>query len=249
MPKGKHPRYIIYKVDEKEFHICLEAKGKFLRWRSNYVPSMDIRFPREVSKIKDIPTGKVPGKNIFDRGTYTTNRKDTKTVVEQKVTAGIKESTFAVILDGNKLKGRFAFKKVQGTTIIQKYKDKYAVEEDVYEGDLLRTINLMVPDYDESKVYPERPKKRKKQQQPETEETIAIEEEITANKTIGNAAYYFAFYKSEDEPDICLVTNDAGEAAVFQRHGKNWRLLKPIKHTALRHQEEFIAHIKTLFSL
>ncbi len=249
MPKGKHPRYIIYKVDEKKFHICLEAKGKFLRWRSNYVPSMDIRFPREVSKIKDIPTGKVPGKNIFDRGTYTTNRKDTKTVVEEKVIAGIKEKTFAVILDGNKLKGRFAFKKGQGKTIIQKYKDKYAVEEDVYESDLLRTINLMVPDYDESKVYPERPKKRKKQQQPEVEETVAMEEEIAANKTIGNAAYYFAFYKSEDEPDICLVTNDAEEAAVFQRQGKSWILFKPVKHTALKHQEEFIAHIKALFSL
>jgi len=251
MPKEKHPRFIIYKVDEKEFHICLEAKGKFLRWRSNYVPSMDIRFPREVDRIKDIPTGKVPRRNIFDQGTYTTNRKDTKTIVEEKVNSGIKEKTFAVILDGKKLKGRFAFKKVQGTTIIQKYKDKYAVEEDVFEGDLLRTINIMVPDYDENKVYPERPqkKKRKKQQQPEAEEIVDADEEITADKTIGNAAYHFVFYKSGDEADICLVTNDAGEAAVFQLQGKSWVLLKAIKHTALRRREEFIEHIRALFSL
>lgn len=204
-----------------------------------------------MDRIKDIPTGKAPRKNVIDQGTYTTNRKDTKTIVKEKIIAGIKEKTFAVILDGKKLKGRFAFKKVQGTTIIQKYKDKYAVVEDVFEGDLLRTINIMVPDYDENKVYPERPqkKKRRKQQQPEAEEIVDTEVEITVDKTIGNASYHFAFYQSGDEPDICLVTNDAGESAVFQQQSKSWVLLKAVKHTALRHKEEFIEHINALFNL
>lgn len=246
MPKKEAPRFIIYQVNEKEFHICFEAKGKFLRWCSYYFPSMDIRFPREVNKIRDIPVGKQPAKKIVDQGTYTTNKKDNKVTAEEKFLNGVEKKTFAVILDGKKLKGRFAFKKYRGASVIQKYKDKYAVEEDVFAGDLLRTINTMVPDYDESKVKLENPRKKVSKRKTETEEPDEVEEEITPDKTIGNTEYHFAFYTSIEEPDICLVTNDSGEVLIFEKQNKKWILKASPKRTVLKHQNEFVEHIHAL---
>jgi hypothetical protein len=100
MPKKEQPRFVVYQVNEKEFHICLEAKGKFLRWCSYYVPSMDTRFPREINRIKDIPTSKLPAKKIIDQGTYTTNRKDARPAIEAKVLNVVNGKTFAFILEG-----------------------------------------------------------------------------------------------------------------------------------------------------
>ena len=138
---------------------------------------------------------------------------------------------------------------MRGGAIIQKYKDKYAVEEDVFGSDLVRTINTMVPNYDESKVKLERPRKTSKKICPTEIEEAEYIEEITAHKTIGNTEYHFAVYKSEDNPDICLVTSHTGQVLVFEKQGKKWTSMPSVSRTVLKRQDEFIEHIEVLYSL
>lgn len=246
MAKATLPRFIIYQQNEKDFHICFEVGKKFLRWCSYYAPTMDVRFPREVTRISDIAVSKLPKKPVFDQGTYTVNKKDTKEQAEQKVAKGADEKSFAFILDGKKLHGRFSIKHSRGKTVIQKYKDKYAEEEDVLSGDLARTIKTMMPGYNASKVKLPPKQKTTKAPEPVIEEEEP-EEEITADKKIGNTAYHFTFYSSEEEGDLCLVTNEAGEALVLKYDSGEWAMLSPVSKTALKKEEEFINHAAALY--
>jgi hypothetical protein len=249
MPKKGLPRFVIYQPNPKDFHICLEVGDKFFCWLSNYAPSLDIRFPREIKRIKDIPAKKIPRQKLFDQGTYTITRSDTRQVAEKKLAEGIKKKSFAFILDGKKLKGRFSFKQVSSGTVIQKYKDKYAVEEDVLSGDLSRTISTMIPDYDEKKIKFNFPKKaRNKQVQPEEEQPEEAEE-ITADKTIGNTEYHFAFYTSDNEPDICLVTNPDGNVLVLKKDSNDWIILSPVPRSILKKEQNFLQHAKALWDI
>jgi hypothetical protein len=247
MPKKDElPRFIIFHPNTKEFYICLEAKGKFLRWCSFYAPSMDIGFPRHISKIKDISIKDVYSKHIFDQGTYTTAKADTKQLVEAKVIEGIKARSFAFILNGNILKGRFAIKKVRGGAIIQKYKDKYAVTEDVLSNDLSRTISTMVPNYDE-KMVQLHPRTKAKEREPEILANEDLVEEITSEKQIANVEYHFAFYKSNDEPDICVVTSEDNHVLILRKEGSRWSLAKPLGQSILRKESVFIEHCQALY--
>lgn len=246
MAKAALPRFIIYQQNEKDFHICFEVGNKFLRWCSHYAPTLDVRFPREVTRISDIAASKLPKKSVFDKGTYTVNKKDAPEQAAQKLAKGADEKSFAFILDGKQLQGRFSIKHSRGKTVIQKYKDKYAEEEDVLSGDLARTIQTMLPDYDPSKVKLPPKQKTKKAPEPVIEDEEP-EEEITADKKIGNTNYHFTFYSSEEESDLCLVTNDKGEAMVLKLEKKEWKILSPISKTVLKKQKEFTDHAAALY--
>lgn len=248
MAKKELPRYVIYQPNQQEFHICLEAKGKYLRWTSNYAPSMDVRFPRAVKRIGDIKTGDLPKKNIFDQGTYTGTRSDTRADAEKKLLAGTLQKNFAFLPEGKKLQGRFAFKRVQGGMVIQKFRDKYATEEDVLSGDLSRTIRTMIPDYDESKVVFERPQ-RKARQKPLPEPEAEMAEEIRADKRIGKTSYHFSFYTSGDDDQICLVTNGEGEVLVLRKQKKVWRMLAPASKAVVKQEAVFAAHAAALYDI
>lgn len=246
MPKKDLPLFVIYQPNEKEFHICLEVKGKFFCWCSYYPPTLDVRFAREVSRIKDMPAKSLPRKRIFDEGTYTGTKADTKEEAEQKIADGVKDKSVAFILNGKKLKGRFAIKQGKGGAVLQKFKDKYAQEEDVLGGDLARTISTMIPEYDERKIKLSPPRKANKKKAEEPEEEPA-EEEITADKQIGNTEYHFAFYTSADEPDICLVTSANAEVLVFKRDGDEWVMQTPVKGAASKKKKEFEEYCKVLY--
>ncbi|MGN6478325.1 MAG: hypothetical protein ACTHKV_13955, partial [Flavipsychrobacter sp.] len=226
MPDKELPRFVVYQPNSNEFYICFEAGGKFIRWCSNYAPSMDVRFHREISKIKDIAVKDLPKKGIFDQGTYETTKSDSRSATEKKAAEAAKTGSFVFRLNGKILKGRFAFKKMYDDIVIQKYKDKYAVTEDVLSGDLLRTIKTSVPDYDATKISLHHPKRTKAENQkvelPEEEV-----EEVTSDKKIGRTNYHFAFYTSVDEPEICLVTGGKEKALIFMRQGKRWVSLLP----------------------
>lgn len=249
MPKDQLPRFIVYQPNPKEFHICLEVGNKFFCWASNYAPSLDIRFPREVKRIKDIPAGKIPTKNIFDKGTYAVTRTDTKATAEKKLAEGIDKKSFAFILEGKKLQGRFSFKQTSAGTVIQKYKDKYAAEEDILSGDLSRTISTMIPDYDAKKIKLNTPQKRNISQKQQEEELAEVLEEITPDKTLGNTQYHFAFYTAEGEADMCLITAANGKVIMLQKSGNSWELLHPIDKPALKLQTQLIEHARALSEL
>lgn len=248
MLKNAHPRFIIYQPNEEEYHICLEAKGAYLRWCSKYAPTLDVAFPREINRIADMPLKSRPKKQIYDEGTYTIPKAKTKEQIEEKLQESLKDKSFSFSLKGKLLNGRFSIKQSRVITVIQKYKDKYAREEDVLSGDLIRTINTMVPDYDESKVnINEVHKKVNKKAQNENATPI---EEITADKAIAGKDYHFAFYSSNDNDDaICLVTNPAGECLVLKRKGKQWNILLPASKAALKTKQAFTAHARALYDL
>jgi len=245
MPNNDLPRFVIYQPNEKEFHICLEASGVYLRWCSKYAPNLNMRFPREVIRIEDMPIKKRPRKGIFDEGTYaiTQSKKDSKKTIEDKITEGIDNKTFSFILKGNVLNGRFAIKRDRIGTVIQKFKDKYAKEEDILSGDLIRTINTMVPDYDESKVKLNRLPKTKPKQIPQAE--VEPLEEVTADKAIGGIDYHFAFYTSDSEPDICVITSEDNAVLVLKKERSQWVLQSQVSKI----EKELTKHAKALYEL
>lgn len=261
MPKAELPRFIVYQPNEKEFHICLEAGRQYLCWCSTYAPTLDVAFPREVTRIDDMPLKARPKKQIFDEGTYTVPKAKTKEQVEEKLLETIRDKSFSFSLNGTALKGRFLIKLARGAMVIQKYKDKYAKEEDVLSGDLIRTINTMVPDYDESKVdlTAVRKAKRRKPYKPvETAKDVEnIEEEkkqaelpieeITADMQIGGADYHFAFYTADNEPEICVVTSANDEVLVLKKEQEEWLIVPSASKKVLKNEYAFIAHAKALY--
>lgn len=240
--KKELPRFIIYQPNDKEYHICMEADGQFLRWCSYYPPTLDVRYAREVNRIDDLPLKKLPRKNIYDQGTYAVTSKDSKEVAEQKLLEGVEQKSFAFILKGELLKGRFALKQKGNRTVLQKFKDKYAIEEDVLSGDLERTIHTMIPDYDPAKVTLDRqPKKKHREPEPEEEP-----EEATPDATIGGVEYHFALYTADDEPDVCVITNGDGEVVVLKKENGKWQLLRAAAKSALKYEGEFVKHVNAL---
>lgn len=245
------PQFIVYQPNAKEFHICLEAGSIYYCWWSYYPPSQDNRFARKVTRLRDISPKDIPRKQVYDRGAYTVNKGDDKGSAEKKLKESIKNKSFSFILDGKKLKGRFIIKKTSGGTVIQKFKDKFVMEEDVFSGDLSRTISLMVPGYDPQKVKLNAPKEKKsklpvrKAKLPEPEITIE-EEEITADKKIGKTFYHFTFYRSDDAPDLCLVTNSRHEVLALEQTGNGWQLLKAAGGAILKKEKELIEHAAAL---
>lgn len=245
-------QFIVYQPNAKEFHICLEAGRIYYCWWSYYPPSQDNRFTRKVTRLRDISPKDIPRKQVYDRGTYTVNKSDDKESAEKKLKEGIKNKSFSFILDGKKLKGRFIIKKTPGGTVIQKFKDKFVIEEDVFGGDLSRTISLMVPDYDPRKVKLYSAKQRKgaspakTAKLPEPEMIVTEEEEITADKQIGKTIYHFTFYRSDDASDLCLITNPKHEVLILEKIRNKWILLKAASGAVLKQEEALIEHAAAL---
>ncbi len=248
------PVFIIYQPDPKVFHICLEVGSTYYCWWSNYPPTQDNRFGRKITRLKAISRPDIPQKQVYDKGTYTVNKGDDRAATEKKIKAGVKQRSFSFILNGKMLKGRFIIKQTPGGTILQKFKDKFAIEEDIFSQDLSRTIDLMVPVFDPEAIKLNYPKSRRipgksKREKSfwETEEEPA--EEITADKKIGNTEYHFAFYTSDDGSELCVVSNTRNEVLVLEKDGKNWQLLNPIKGAVLRKGKELAEHAKALYQL
>lgn len=224
-------------------------------WWSNYPPTQDNRFARKINRIKAIITPRdIPRKQVYDKGTYEVNKKDDKAAIEKKVKEGVKQKSFSFILKGSKLKGRFIIKETTGGTMLQKFKDKFAKEEDIFSQDLSRSINLMVPDYDPNAVSLNFPKERKaatksKNGKPFAAIEAAPEEAITADKKIGNTSYHFDFYHSDTGRELCVVTNNKNEALVLQKKGGRWQLLQPAKGAMLKNGQALAAHAEALYKL
>jgi len=237
------PRFVIYQPNKKEFHLCFESGGEYLRWCSYYPPTMDVRFSREVQQIDSIPIKKLPKKPVYDAGTYVVSRTDDRQSAEDKFKDGIGKKIVAFILDGKKLKGRFALKKYGSGKVLQKYKDKYAAEEDITLNDLSRSIRNMVPNYDERKVKLTQTRKTRKAQRQEAKPVI---EKPTADKKIDHVDYHFAFYSSKKEPDICLITDQSGAAVVLKHENSKCILLKSITHISSKKKKDILEHAEIL---
>lgn len=250
MKHSGKPRFVVYQPNKKEFHICLEAGGKYLVWCSYYPPTLDARFPREVTRIADIPVKAIPPKQVFDQGTYgiTKSKPADKESIEAQTIEGITQKSFSFVLNGKILKGRFAFKRTGNSTVIQKFKDKYAREEDVLSDDLVRTIHTMVPDYDASKVKL-RHHKTAKPDVPEAEPEEQPAQDITQDKKIGNKQYRFTFYSSTGGEELCLARSEEGTTVVLEKQGNEWVVLQPVSTRELKPKDEFSDHAKALEEL
>jgi hypothetical protein len=89
MRKKDLPRFVIYQPNNKEFHLCFESDGEYLRWCSFYPPTMDINFFREVQQIDSLPIKKLPKKPVYDEGTYVVSKSDDKQSAESKFKKGM----------------------------------------------------------------------------------------------------------------------------------------------------------------
>lgn len=243
----KLPEFIVYQQSRKEFHICFRVNDRFIRWCSYYAPALDPRFPREMTRIKDIAVKKLPAKPVFDKGSYTVSRTDNREEAMQKMLAGAGEKSFAFILEGKKLKGRFLLKNNSRNTLLQKYKDKYATEEDVLATDLTRTVQTMLPDYDPRKIKLPQHKKTSRAAVQEQELQELPPETITADKKIGSSMYHFKFYTSDDDSVICIAASSKGVVAL-QLSGRKWRVMTAAKRPAAQEEQAFAAHAAALYA-
>ncbi|MCD2421400.1 hypothetical protein LQ567_01405 [Niabella pedocola] len=253
-PNKDLPSFVVYQPNKKEFHICLEAGNIYYIWRSNYPPTRDNRFARKITRLKGIMPKEIPGKQVYDRGTYSINKGDDKLAVEKKIRQGLRQRSFSFILNGKKLKGRFIIKQTSAGTVLQKFKDKFAAEEDVLGADLSRTIRLMIPGYDPRSIKLPAPEKRK--EGAASKKSVAAratgqppEEPLTADKTIGRIAYRFVFYHSDTGPDCCLVTNDRNEVLVLQKEKNQWQLLKSARGDISKKARALEQHAQALDQL
>ncbi|MBO9594646.1 MAG: hypothetical protein J7599_17210 [Niabella sp.] len=247
------PSFIVYQPNKKEFYICLEAGSIYYIWRSNYPPTRDNRFARKITRLKGIMPKEIPGKQVYDKGTYTVNKGDDKSAAEKKIRQGVRQRSCSFILNGKKLKGRFIIKQTSAGTLLQKFKDRYAAEEDVLGADLSRTIRLMVPGYDPRSI--KLPGTEKRKQPAESNKHTASrlpgppEEPPTADKTIGRTTYHFAFYHSDTGPDCCLITNNRNEVLVLQKDNQQWHLLKAARGSILKNKQTLEQHARALSQL
>jgi hypothetical protein len=120
------------------------------------------------------------------------------------------------------------------------------VEENVMLNDLSRTIMNMVPDYDERKVKVSHKRKTRKTQIQEAKPVI---EKPTADKRIDDVDYHFAFYSSDKEPDICLITDRSGTVVVLKHENKQWMLMQSIHRIAAKKQKDMLEHAAILYKL
>lgn len=247
------PKFIVYQPDPKIFHICLEVGNNYYVWWSNYPPTQDNRFARKIKSLKAILPAKIPAKQIYDQGTYTVNKGDDKAAIEKKVKQGVKAKSFSFILDGKRLKGRFIIKQTSGGTVLQKFKDKFAKEENIFSEDLSRSISLMVPDYDPSTVKLSHYRKHKERAKSEKDDLIpeieAEREVITDAKKIGKTTFHFDLYHSDNGPDLYVISNNKEEVLILQKDGDGWKLLKPVKGVALNNVRQLAEHAKALYAL
>ncbi|WP_300603657.1 hypothetical protein [Niabella sp.] len=245
------PSFIVYQPNAKTFHICLEAGSVYYVWSGIYPPTRDNRFARSITRQKDMAQKEIPQKKVYDKGTYTVNKGDDKAAAEKKLRAGTSKQSFSFIFYGKRLKGRFIIKQTAAGTVIQKFKDSFATEENVLSEDLGRTISLMIPDYDPDSIKLPSPQKEKrpaavKKDKPANAASRHSAEQPTADKRIGNTGYHFAFYHSDAGPDLCVVTNDRNEVLVLQKHKDHWQLLKAAKGAVLKKADALASHVRAL---
>lgn len=206
---------------------------------------------RKVKRLKAIVPVKIPSGQIYDQGTYSINKGDDKTTVEKKLKDAVKSRSFSFILNGNILKGRFIIKQVSGGMVIQKFKDQYASEEDIFGGDLSRTIRLMVPDYDPNAVQLAHLKPSKATRKPAKKiEAPVVEEEpevITADLHTGKSTYHFDWYQSETGPDLCIISSEKNEVLVLRNNNGKWTVIKGLRPVTPKVSRALIHHATLLF--
>ncbi|GAB3416413.1 hypothetical protein [Niabella aquatica] len=247
-------RFVVYQPDSKVFHVCLEVGNVYYCWWSNYPPAQDNRFARKVTRLKAIMPKVIPAKQVYDKGTYTVNKGDDKATTEKKVKEGVKQRSFSFILNGEVLNGRFIIKQTSVGTMLQKFKDKFVVTEDILGGDLSRTISLMVPDYDPDSVkLPYSQKRRISIKPPKAEPLDEVEDEpageIAADKKLGNTWYHFDLYHSDTGPELCIVYDSKNGVLVLKKNRHGWELLKAAKKVVPEKEKELAEHAEALYKL
>jgi len=126
--KTRELRFVVQKHAARRLHydFRLEYNGVLLSWAVPKGPSMDPQDKRLAIQVEDHPIeyqyfeGEIPKGSygagtveIWDKGTYTVpDAKDVKEA-EQKIKAGLQKGHLDIILDGEKLQGRFALVKLQ----------------------------------------------------------------------------------------------------------------------------------------
>jgi len=245
MKKRKLPGFTLYLSEEQEYRLCFEVEEKLYCWCSLYPPSMDVRFPRPMKKSQAHRADKYSHRRIVDKGLYYTTQKDDKRSIEQKFLKGIEERSLSFVLAGEKLKGRFSIKETDTGIVLQKLKDKYAVEEDVLSGDLSRTVSSMMPGFNPANFKLQRAKKSKSRKSKQDEPP---EELITTDKKIGNNSYHFEFYRSDTGDIICLVSNSGNDVLVLQQQKSEWKIRSFIGKRTAKLEKAILEHTHTLFA-
>ncbi|MCH5719187.1 hypothetical protein [Niabella hibiscisoli] len=244
----KMPGFIIYQPNPRLFHICLEAGKGYYSWASEYPPTQDNRYARRIKRIKAIIPAKITESQIYDQGTYTINKGDDVSAIATKVKKTINNKSFSFILNGQILEGRFVIRQTAAGTVLQKFKDKFAREEDIFSGDLSRTISLMVPDYDPKKVKIKIARKDRKKVKKAEPPTLVeeIPEEITTDKVIGQRNYHFEIYHSDKGSKLCIVFSEDSLILILKKNKDQWQIVTP-SNRSLKERKALIQHAELLY--
>lgn len=120
--------FCVQKHDASHLHydFRLEYRGILLSWAVPKGPSLNPQNKRLAIKVEDHPLdyqyfeGIIPKGNygagtveIWDHGTFTMPEATGRKEIEKKLKEGLKKGHFAVILDGERLKGEFIFQKLK----------------------------------------------------------------------------------------------------------------------------------------
>lgn len=156
--KGKEAKglkFCVQKHDATHLHydFRLELDGVLLSWAIPKGPSMNPKDKRLAIHVEDHPVdyltfeGTIPAGNygagtvkLWDLGTYTAQGTETKKESETRLRKELKEGHLKITLNGEKLQGKFALIRMQGTEnknnwLLIKEKDEHATSKDVLESD------------------------------------------------------------------------------------------------------------------
>ena len=121
-------RFCVQKHAARHLHydFRLEFRGVLLSWAVPKGPSLNPQDKRLAIKVEDHPLdyqyfeGVIPKGNygagtveIWDKGTYTVPKSNTVEEMEKTISQGLKQGHFAILLNGEKLKGEFVFQKLK----------------------------------------------------------------------------------------------------------------------------------------
>ena len=244
-----HPVYSVTLNSEGVFLICFEVQQGNQCFTSLHPPSMDVRYKRNLkpvashSKMKD-------DEKIWDNGTYAITKMKAKTDIEAAFEERLKENKLSLVLDGDRLKGRFAIHKDDTGWHIYKYKDKYAREEDPLSGELQRSISKWHISKEDIEAQQVGERKRRPVRKDTHQREKNAEEEITPLLKLDEKEFHFHFYSELTGEGLVCIINEASMEPFVMKEGKRnqWKIITPVPDDVAGLEKKLAGHARKLLN-
>lgn len=240
------PAYFITLDEEGMFTICFELEEDNQCFTSFHPPSMDVRYKRNI--VPALSNRKQSrSEKPWDKGTYSITKMKTKAETEAAFSERLKENKLSLVLEGEKLQGRFAIHRDETGWHIYKYKDKYAREEDPLSMELQRSVNrwhISKEEIESQKIG------KQKQASKKDKEPTEPEEEITPLLTLDGKKFHFQFYRQlAGERLVCMI-NEASKAPFVMKEARSnqWKIITPVPDDVAEQEKQLATHARKLLA-